>query len=94
MSDADVVVVGCQANGLAAAVTLATAGLVVTVVEGADTTVECRTESLTLPDSAMTCAPQPIPWCSRPRSSGSLHSTVSADYAEPEVPPRPPARRG
>ena len=88
MTDVDVVVVGSGPNGLAAAVTLAGAGLNVTVVEGADTTGGgCRTEPLTLPgfrhDVCSTAHPMVLtsPFFRQPAFSG-----LRAMLRQPEVP--------
>src|ERR1700722_5854957 len=84
----DVVVVGSGPNGLAAAVTLAGAGLSVTVVEGAATTGGgCRTEPLPLPgfrhDVCSTAHPMVLtsPFFRQPAFSG-LRSMLR----QPEVP--------
>ena len=88
MSDVDVVVVGSGPNGLAAAVTLAAAGLSVTVIEGADTTGGgCRTEALTLPgfrhDVCSTAHPMVLtsPFFRQPAFEG-----LRAGLRQPEVP--------
>ncbi len=88
MSEIDVVVVGSGPNGLAAAVTLASAGLRVTVVEGADTVGGgCRTEALTLPgfrhDVCSTAHPMVLtsPFFRQPAFDG-----LRARLRQPEVP--------
>jgi phytoene dehydrogenase-like protein len=88
MSDVDAVVVGSGPNGLAAAVTLAAAGLAVTVVEGAETPGGgCRTESLTLPgfrhDVCSTAHPMVLtsPFFRQPAFEG-----LRAKLRQPEIP--------
>jgi phytoene dehydrogenase-like protein len=88
VSEVDVVVVGSGPNGLAAAVTLAAAGLAVTVVEGADTAGGgCRTEELTLPgfshDVCSTAHPMVLmsPFFRQPAFEG-----LRATLRQPEVP--------
>ncbi len=84
----DVVVVGSGPNGLAAAVTLATAGLSVTVVEGAETAGGgCRTEELTLPgfrhDVCATAHPMVL---SSPFFRQPAFAPLRARLRQPEVP--------
>lgn len=88
MSAVDVVVVGSGPNGLAAAVTLAAAGLSVTVVEGSDSLGGgCRTEALTLPgflhDVCSTAHPMVIasPFFRQPAFEG-----LRAALRQPEIP--------
>jgi len=88
MSAVDVVVVGSGPNGLAAAVTLAAAGLSVTVVEGAGSLGGgCRTEALTLPgflhDVCSTAHPMVAmsPFFRQPAFEG-----LRAALRQPEVP--------
>ena len=87
-ADADVVVVGSGPNGLAAAVTLAAAGLRVTVVEGAETTGGgCRTEPLTLPgfrhDVCSTAHPMVL---ASPFFRQPAFDDLRARLRQPEVP--------
>ena len=84
----DAVVVGSGPNGLAAAVTLAGAGLSVTVLEGADSAGGgCRTEALTLPgfrhDVCSTAHPMVLtsPFFRQPAFEG-----LRASLRQPEVP--------
>jgi phytoene dehydrogenase-like protein len=84
----DVVVVGSGPNGLAAAVTLATAGLHVTVVEGAETTGGgCRTEALTLPgfrhDVCSTVHPMVL---ASPFFRQPMFDDLRAALRQPEIP--------
>jgi len=88
MSEVDVVVVGSGPNGLAAAVTLATAGLRVTVVEGADTAGGgCRTEPLTLPgfrhDVCSTAHPMVL---TSPFFRQPAFADLRARLRQPEIP--------
>ena len=88
--EVDVVVVGSGPNGLAAAVTLAMAGLSVTVVEGADTTGGgCRTEALTLPGFRHDVCSTAHPMVLRPRSSACRRSTVSGPCSSSPRSPSP-----
>ena len=84
----DAVVVGSGPNGLAAAVTLAAAGLSVRVIEGADTPGGgCRTEELTLPgfrhDVCSTAHPMVLtsPFFRQPAFEG-----LRASLRQPDVP--------
>ena len=88
MSAVDVVVVGSGPNGLAAAVTLAAAGLSVTVVEGAESPGGgCRTEALTLPgflhDVCSTAHPMVVtsPFFRQPAFEG-----LRTALRQPEIP--------
>ena len=91
----DVVVVGSGPNGLSAAVTLAAAGLSVTVVEGADDPGGgCRTEDLTVPgfrhDVCSAVHPMVLvsPFFRQPAFDGLRNA-----LCQPEVPVRPADRR-
>jgi len=88
MSVVDAVVVGSGPNGLAAAITLAAAGLSVTVVEGAETVGGgCRTEALTLPGFRhdVCSAAHPMVLCS-PFFRQPAFAILRARLLQPEVP--------
>jgi phytoene dehydrogenase-like protein len=88
MSSVDVVVVGSGPNGMAAAITLAAAGVSVSVIEGAETEGGgCRTDSLTLPGFRhdVCSAVHPLvlasPFFRQPAFDGLRHS-----LCQPELP--------